>query len=109
MRLSKTDHYWWPIAIEVQEEDGEITTLSGEFKFKRMREPEVDGIIKTSGANDVAICRIVVCEWREFRDVEGEDIRFSGENLNEVLSYPIAAAAIVRGWARSLSAVHKKN
>lgn len=105
-RLSKTNAYWTAITVEVPEEDGSISTLTGRIKFKRIVRKDLDALL---GLGDEKICRTVILDWEEFRDVDGNPISYDDTGRDAVYADVRFVGALAKAFVLSLSEAPRKN
>ncbi len=110
--LSLSPSYSWPVVLQVPTDGGKYEKFTFDAQFKRVsaqRMREIGEAIQKGETTDVAICREVLVGWKGIVDAERQEIPFSEEALEKLLSVGNAAAAIVLTFLESYSGAKLKN
>ncbi len=99
--------YFWPIVAHVAENGQIVEKTLFEAEFKRMSQKESDKILAETVRDFVLT---VVCGWRNCKDVDGQDIVFTKENLESILeNNTTLEAVILDAYGESIRLVKRKN
>lgn len=112
--IKKIQEYFWNITIS-EPVDGGFSDQKVRVKFKMLKQERIDEIIKNEAEEDADILDEVLVGWDEqsFKDEQGNNLVFSQENKDLVLSVPFVRTAMVKGFFASIAgkkqAVKTKN
>jgi len=105
----KTDHsYSWPVVVQIPADGGKFTKATFDATFKVIPQDRIDGILR-GGNVDAELLREVTEGWKGIQDEDGNDLPYSEEAREKLLSVPYVRAALVEAYLDSLSGARRKN
>jgi len=109
--ISQSEHYTWPVVIEIPVDGGRYEKQSFDAEFRRTTQVRIDEIMEEAlrgEMKDRLIAAEMLVGWKGISDGSG-DIPFSESAVETVLSIPTVAMSIVKAWMESLQGARKKN
>lgn len=102
--IKKLQEYFWNITIS-EPVDGGFVDQKVSVKFKMLKQDRIDEIIKDEAEEDADILDDVLIGWGEqsFKDEQGNNLLFSQENKDLILSVPFVRTALVKGFFASIA------
>lgn len=99
--------FWWPVPVRVPdpEKAGAVTELEFDVQFLQLSSEAIDGF----GADENALMRAAVQNWRKVEDDNDKPIAFSPAGLDRLLASQFVKPALFRAYAEGLSAAPRKN
>lgn len=111
-RLSQSDRFWYPVHVDLVEEDGQRKTHRFDVLFRRMRRSEFQETVRrieSGELTDEHLVHDVLLGWRGVQDSNGHDLEITEENKAKLLDVwpvlPAIAAAFIE--AHSLEGLEK--
>lgn len=101
-----SDHYWYPVTVDLIGEDGKTQKFEFDAKFKRLTAEQQRDIFSPpdggSVPNDNEILDLVFLGWRKVYLSNGEEVPVNDENRATLLSIPPTPARITLAWMKSI-------
>lgn len=112
LKLDQSKTYRWTVPVEYVDEAGK--TVTGEFTaiFKRMRQSEIDGLVKPDGEQtltDTDFIKLALLGWDGLTDSDGNTLVFNEENLATFLDTHPYRQMTIRAWYQSIAGAPRKN
>lgn len=115
-KLDLSPSYRWPVSFTITGEDGAPTPCVLELDFKRLKQSELEELIKQLTSDDSRgrladrdFCLAHVLGWHGVKDNEDKDLAFSIEGLLTLLEIVGVQGAIVRAYFDSVKVGQEKN
>lgn len=108
-KIGKTDHFWQK--VKFTEIDGETeTAIEGEFKFLKPSKKKIREVSDPdSGYDDERFMREIVLGWRNFRNIDGQEIPCTEEERKAIADHPTAVRALAEAWVEGINGVRKNS
>lgn len=111
--VKKVSSFFWPVKVELPTEGGKYEKHTFDVEFKKCSTTEIKDLmaqIKSEQiADDAALAKIVIVNWRGVQNSDGSEMKFSDGALSELLDIPLVATAIVQAFFESHSKGPSKN
>jgi len=105
----KTEHtYSWPVTVQIPADGGKFTKSTFDATFKVIPQDRIDTILR-GGNVDSELLREVTIGWKGVQDEDGNELPFSEDARDKLLSIPYARAALVEAYLDSLAGSRRKN
>ena len=110
--ISQKQTYTWPVEVHFPVDNGktERQTFDGEFKrLTQTRITEIRTAIENGATSDLELASEILVGWEGVNDADGEPVKFTERNRDQLLDVPMVAAAVIMAWLGSLTGVKTKN
>ena len=108
--INQSPTYFWPVEVKIPTDGGQYTTETFDAQFKRLKHAELERLqaqVLASEITDGGMVRAVMTGWRGVTN-DGVDVPFSMTTLDQLLSIPGVAGAIVMAFVDSCSGGQKR-
>jgi len=110
MKTSKT--FTHTVKAEIPEGNGKFTHMSLDAEFKRLPEPELAELTRKVNAGELSppdVVREVMVGWAKVKDEDGNEMTFSAEGLEQLLTIFPMPATITRAFFDAHGRAKAKN
>lgn len=112
LKLDQSTSYRWTVPVEMVDESGKM--LTGEFTaiFKRLKQSEIDGLIKPDGQqtlSDGDFIRKVLVGWDGVTGADGNPLPFNDTAVELFLDTHPYRQMTIRAWFQSVAGAPRKN
>lgn len=101
-----SDSYYYPVVVELVDEDGNKNRFSFDAKFLRLDTDEQKDILNPPEGqtvpNDKDLLKRVLVGWRGVRLASGDEVPFSPEARERLLAISPTPGCIVIAWMKSI-------
>ncbi len=100
-----SEHYWYPVIVDLIDEDGKTQKFEFDAKFKRLPASELQEIFSPgeSGAlSDDEVCDRVFKGWRKVFLSSGDEVPVTDDNRATLLAITPTRARVVAAWMKSV-------
>lgn len=110
-KVDLSNHYSWPVKVEIPSDAGKHETATFDGHFKRVSQSKIEEIIKLAGEKeigDVDLARDVLIGWKGVEE-GGVETPYSEMAKDKLLEIPGVAKAVVTSFFESLNGAKRKN
>ncbi|MCB4811697.1 hypothetical protein LG204_10260 [Methylovorus menthalis] len=104
--LAVNEFYFHPVVVFMQDDKGGFTPSKFVVKFRRVPLPEMESIKALTGKE---LVQSVVIGWKDLHDEEGNEVEFSEEHLDQLISIGPAFSAVYDAFWDSQFKAKAKN
>jgi hypothetical protein len=104
--LAVKEFYLHPVTVYMQDDKGGFTSSKFTVKFRRVPLPEMDSLKALTGKE---LIQSVVIGWKDLVDEQGDDVEFTPEHLEQLISIGPAFSAVYDAFWESQIKAKAKN
>lgn len=101
--IKQSPTFWWPVRVTYPTDYGKYKTETFDGEFKRLSQPDVQKLAEKVESGETTAEELVkelLVDWKGISDGEDE-VEFSEYTLNQLLSIPLVASAILNAFLES--------
>lgn len=99
-RLDEKTHRWFPVDVELFDDDGRKRTFSFDAEFEQMEQSDINKLLKDGGLPDVELADRFMTAFRKVEGPKGEVLEANADNKRRLIERPGVARAIARAWMK---------
>ncbi|MBF0093991.1 MAG: hypothetical protein HQL34_05540 [Alphaproteobacteria bacterium] len=101
-KLTTHHSYSWPVIVQTPVDGGKFTKATFDATFKVIPQERIDAIVRGGNVDAELLCEVTQ-GWKGVQDDDGQDLPFSEEARDRLLSVPYVRAGLVDAYLDSLS------
>lgn len=109
-KLDQSRTYFWPVEVKIPTDGGTFVTETFDAEFKRIKHAELVDLqaqVLDGKITDGGMVRTIMAGWRGVTN-QGVDVPFGPTSLDQLLTIPGVAGAIVLAFVDSCSGGQKR-
>lgn len=114
LKLDQNDHYWYPVPVNMLDEEGRTKKFDFDARFMRLSMDDRSEYLRSGPDDDRPIPRDreilerVFKSWRKVQDAEGAELACTDENKAMLLNIPEVQSALITAWMKSIGIEGKR-
>jgi len=106
-KLDQTNTYWYPVIVEMTDDEGRRRKFDFDAQFERIPQDEINDLFRERSDDEPKLKDNEVVErvfrgWRKIQAADGSDLTVNAENRELLLNtYPVSSC-VVRAYLKSI-------
>jgi hypothetical protein len=106
-KLDQSNTYWYPVTVEMTDQDGRRQKMKFDAQFERVSQDEINELFRKRDDDEAPIKDSDVLDrvfrgWRGVQDADGTELAVNDENREKLLNVFPVPTSIVRAFLKSI-------